>query len=135
MPDTTSVGGEPELVSPIVAEAGLPASKSAVIWMPAKRADAVSSIVAVPPDTRLGMVAPPADCSAVTRAAPVCARQEAPAHDAVVQLKPLDLSQPTVSHHLKVLIDAGLVTREKRGTWSWYTLVPERLDQVASLLP
>lgn len=32
------------------------------------------------------------------------------------------LSQPTVSHHLKVLVDAGLLTREKRGQWSWYAL-------------
>ncbi|MFW6599485.1 ArsR/SmtB family transcription factor [Propionibacteriaceae bacterium Y2011] len=32
------------------------------------------------------------------------------------------LSQPTVSHHLKVLMDAGLVTRSKRGVWAWYSL-------------
>jgi ArsR family transcriptional regulator, arsenate/arsenite/antimonite-responsive transcriptional repressor len=48
---------------------------------------------------------------------------------------PLELSQPTVSHHLKVLVDAGLLTREKRGTWSWYALVPQRLAEVSSLLP
>jgi len=47
--------------------------------------------------------------------------------------EPLGLSQPTVSHHLKVLADAGLVTRERRGTWAWYALVPERLDQVAAV--
>ena len=34
------------------------------------------------------------------------------------------LSQPTVSHHLKVLTEAGLVTRERRGTWAWFQLVP-----------
>jgi ArsR family transcriptional regulator len=38
--------------------------------------------------------------------------------------EPLGLSQPTVSHHLKVLTDAGFVTREKRGVWAYYTLVP-----------
>lgn len=43
------------------------------------------------------------------------------------------LSQPTVSHHLKVLTDAGLVTREKRGTWAWFRLVPERLEDIAAL--
>jgi len=39
--------------------------------------------------------------------------------------EPVGLSQPTVSHHLKVLADAGFVTREKRGVWAYYTLVPE----------
>ena len=43
------------------------------------------------------------------------------------------LAQPTVSHHLKVLTDAGLLTREKRGTWAWFRLVPERLDDIAAL--
>lgn len=41
--------------------------------------------------------------------------------------KPLGVSQPTVSHHLKVLTDAGLLTRERRGQWAWFALVPERL--------
>jgi ArsR family transcriptional regulator len=36
-------------------------------------------------------------------------------------------SQPTVSHHLAVLADAGLVERDKRGRWAWYRVVPERL--------
>lgn len=43
------------------------------------------------------------------------------------------LSQPTVSHHLKVLTDAGLLTRERRASWAWYTLVPARLADVASI--
>lgn len=43
------------------------------------------------------------------------------------------LAQPTVSHHLKVLTDAGLVEREKRGTWAWFRLVPSRLDDVRSI--
>ncbi|WP_262403477.1 ArsR/SmtB family transcription factor [Actinomadura sp. CNU-125] len=47
---------------------------------------------------------------------------------------PLGLRQPTVSHHLKILTDAGLVTREKRGTWVWYAIVPERLDALRALL-
>lgn len=38
--------------------------------------------------------------------------------------EPVGLSQPTVSHHLKVLTEAGFVTREKRGVWAYYTLVP-----------
>lgn len=38
--------------------------------------------------------------------------------------EPLGLTQPTVSHHLKVLTEAGFVTREKRGPWAYYTLQP-----------
>jgi ArsR family transcriptional regulator len=41
--------------------------------------------------------------------------------------EPLGRSQPTISHHLAVLVDAGLLTREKRGRWAWYRAVPERL--------
>ncbi len=41
---------------------------------------------------------------------------------------PLELAQPTVSHHLKVLVDAGFLTRQRRGQWAWFTLVPERLE-------
>lgn len=48
--------------------------------------------------------------------------------------EPVALSQPTVSHHLKVLVDAGLLTRSKRGTWSFYALVPGALDGLADLL-
>jgi ArsR family transcriptional regulator, arsenate/arsenite/antimonite-responsive transcriptional repressor len=44
------------------------------------------------------------------------------------------LSQPTVSHHLGVLMAAGLVRRERRGTWMWYALVPERLVAARELL-
>ena len=43
---------------------------------------------------------------------------------------PSGRSQPTVSHHLKILRDAGLVTSEKRGTWAWYRVQPERLAQL-----
>ena len=39
-------------------------------------------------------------------------------------IEPVGLSQPTVSHHLKVLTDAGLLEREQRGKWAYYTLVP-----------
>jgi ArsR family transcriptional regulator len=46
----------------------------------------------------------------------------------------LTLSQPTVSHHLKVLVDAGYLSREKRGTWAYFRLVPGALDSVAELL-
>lgn len=48
--------------------------------------------------------------------------------------EPLGLSQPTVSHHLKKLMDVGLLAREKRGTWAYYSLVPGALDALAGLL-
>lgn len=40
---------------------------------------------------------------------------------------PIGKSQPTISHHMSVLADAGLVNREKRGKWAWYSVVPDRL--------
>lgn len=43
-------------------------------------------------------------------------------------VEPLGRSQPTVSHHLKVLAEAGLLEREKRGRWAWYRAVPARLQ-------
>ncbi|MEE6280943.1 ArsR/SmtB family transcription factor [Georgenia sunbinii] len=48
--------------------------------------------------------------------------------------EPVDLSQPTVSHHLKVLTEAGLLTREKRGRWAYYTVVPTALDALGGVL-
>jgi ArsR family transcriptional regulator, arsenate/arsenite/antimonite-responsive transcriptional repressor len=47
---------------------------------------------------------------------------------------PLGLTQPTISHHLKVLVDAGIFTRDKRGVWAYYALVPSALDTLASVL-
>ncbi|WP_344072314.1 metalloregulator ArsR/SmtB family transcription factor [Microbacterium sediminicola] len=49
-------------------------------------------------------------------------------------IEPIGLSQPTVSHHLKVLTEAGFLTRSKRGTWAYYRLVPEALSRMAELL-
>jgi ArsR family transcriptional regulator len=49
-------------------------------------------------------------------------------------VEPLGRSQPTVSHHLRVLYEAGLVGREKRGTWVWYWAVPGRLDALRAAL-
>ena len=47
---------------------------------------------------------------------------------------PLGLTQPTISHHLKILVDAGILTRDKRGKWSYYALVPAALDALAAVL-
>jgi len=45
-----------------------------------------------------------------------------------------DLTQPTISHHLKVLREAGIITSERRGTWVYYRLVPAALERMAALL-
>lgn len=44
---------------------------------------------------------------------------------------PVGLSQPTVSHHLKILVDAGLLAREQRGRWAYYSVVPGALGRIA----
>jgi ArsR family transcriptional regulator len=49
-------------------------------------------------------------------------------------VEPSGRSQPTVSHHMKILVDAGLVERDKRGLWVWYRIVPSRLDALRSVL-
>jgi ArsR family transcriptional regulator len=48
--------------------------------------------------------------------------------------EPLGLSQPTVSHHLKVLLEAGLVEREQRGSWAYFRVLPEPLAALRELL-
>ena len=48
--------------------------------------------------------------------------------------EPLGKSQPTISHHTKVLADAGLIRGEKRGRWVWWRIVPERLAEVGGAL-
>lgn len=49
-------------------------------------------------------------------------------------VEPLGKSQPTVSHHLKVLADAGVVVGSRRGRWVWYRLVPDRLAELRRAL-
>jgi ArsR family transcriptional regulator len=47
---------------------------------------------------------------------------------------PLERSQPTISHHTKILAEAGLIVGEKRGRWVWWRVVPERLDAAEGIL-
>ena len=46
----------------------------------------------------------------------------------------LDRSQPTVSHHLKVLVEAGLLDRQQRGKWAWFRVRRDQLDAVGEIL-
>ena len=48
--------------------------------------------------------------------------------------EPLGLTQPTISHHLKILVEAGIFTRDKRGVWAYYSLVPSALDALSAVL-
>jgi ArsR family transcriptional regulator, arsenate/arsenite/antimonite-responsive transcriptional repressor len=48
--------------------------------------------------------------------------------------EPLGLTQPTVSHHLKILVDAGIFSRDKRGVWAYYALRPAALRALADVL-
>ena len=53
----------------------------------------------------------------------------------VCELVPLfDLSQPTVSHHLKVLREAGIVDSERRGLWAYYYVLPDALEELSEWL-
>ncbi|MBY8874247.1 metalloregulator ArsR/SmtB family transcription factor [Micromonospora sp. PLK6-60] len=62
--------------------------------------------------------------------------QSAPQGEASVSdvTAPLGLSQPTVSHHLRILTEAGLLEREKRGVWAYYRVVPSAIGAIADLL-
>ncbi len=48
--------------------------------------------------------------------------------------RPLGLSQPTISHHLRVLVDAGLLEREQRGRWAFYRVQRQRLEPLSRAL-
>jgi ArsR family transcriptional regulator len=63
------------------------------------------------------------------------AAAQADAGVCVCELTPaFELSQPTISHHLKLLRQAGLVGSERRGTWVYYWLLPETTDKLAAML-
>ena len=47
--------------------------------------------------------------------------------------EPIQLSQPTISHHLKKLSEVGLIDRERRGTWVWYSINRDRWSEIAEL--
>ena len=49
-------------------------------------------------------------------------------------IEPVELSQPTVSHHMKLLVDAGLITREQRGKWAYYRIANATLAAMAQAL-
>ncbi|WAX58420.1 metalloregulator ArsR/SmtB family transcription factor [Jatrophihabitans cynanchi] len=48
--------------------------------------------------------------------------------------EPVALSQPTVSHHMKLLVDAGLITREQRGKWAYYRVADQTLQSISQAI-
>jgi ArsR family transcriptional regulator len=48
--------------------------------------------------------------------------------------RPLGKSQPTISHHTRLLAEAGLIAGERRGKWMWWRIVPDRLEEMRRLL-
>lgn len=60
----------------------------------------------------------------------------APEHEACVcdMTDAVDVSQPTVSHHLRVLTEAGVLSRQRRGAWAWFRLEASRLEEIRSFL-
>lgn len=120
--DPSEAGGAGERATLPITELTVccgPATRSALRGEEAEQLAAVLKAVAEPTRLRLlSMVA-----ASEGQEACVCDLTE-----------PVGLSQPTVSHHMKVLVDAGLLEREKRGVWAYYRLVPERLSAVAAAL-
>jgi len=117
------VGGRIENVGTALAEMTLP-QISPLGGEPIDRADAerlAGVLKALADPARLGMLS---------------LMQSDPGGEACVcdLTAPLGLSQPTVSHHLRILTEAGLLEREKRGVWAFYRLVPSAIGTIADLL-
>jgi ArsR family transcriptional regulator len=88
---------------------------------PAQAADLARTLKALADPTRLRLVSMVAAHEG--REACVCELTE-----------PLSLTQPTISHHLKILVDAGIFSRDKRGVWAYYALRPGALQALAAIL-
>jgi ArsR family transcriptional regulator, arsenate/arsenite/antimonite-responsive transcriptional repressor len=80
--------------------------------------DLAATFKALADPTRVGIV------SRLSTSEPVCVCDLTAA---------FELSQPTISHHLRILREAGLVETERRGTWAYYRLVPEAIDVLRSV--
>lgn len=115
MPGMTTVAGPTRLQVACCAPAGLEPIQAA------RAAELAVLLKAVADPTRLRLL------SLVARAA----GGEACICDLTA---PVGLSQPTVSHHMKTLVEAGLLTREQRGKWAHYRLVPGAAEQLADAL-
>ena len=105
------VGGvEPEQCCPSVTDAPLDETQAGVL---------AHSFAALADPVRLRLL------SLIASAGEVCSCD---------LLGPLERSQPTVSHHTKILAEAGLIAGEKRGRWVWWSIVPARMTELHDAL-
>jgi ArsR family transcriptional regulator, arsenate/arsenite/antimonite-responsive transcriptional repressor len=112
------------------------ATKTRVVVSPAAvccaplRADLVSEDQAIALASAFSALADPARVRLLSLIA------TAPAGEACAcdLAEPIGKSQPTLSHHLKILTDAGLITREKRGIWAWYRANPVAIEAMRASL-
>jgi ArsR family transcriptional regulator, arsenate/arsenite/antimonite-responsive transcriptional repressor len=117
------VGGRMDYVGTALAEMAMP-QISPLAGEPIDRADA---------ERLAGVLKALADPARLRLLSLIQAREGAEA--CVCHLtEPLGLTQPTVSHHLKVLHEAGLLARERRGVWVYYRVVPDALRTLADLI-
>jgi ArsR family transcriptional regulator len=63
--------------------------------------------------------------------------EAAPAGEACVcdLTEPFDMTQPAISHHLRILVEANILRRDKRGSWTWYSINPDQLEPIRHVLP
>jgi ArsR family transcriptional regulator len=63
--------------------------------------------------------------------------EAAPAGEACVcdLTEPFDMTQPAISHHLRILVAANILRRDKRGSWTWYSINPGQLESIRHVLP
>jgi ArsR family transcriptional regulator, arsenate/arsenite/antimonite-responsive transcriptional repressor len=114
-----SMPGQQRGVLPLLTECCSPVVGHVMTVSEAESLAAVLKAIAEPTRLRLvSLVAAHADAEAC-----VCDLTE-----------PVGLSQPTVSHHLKILVDAGVLQREQRGKWAYYKLVPATFVSISRLL-
>jgi ArsR family transcriptional regulator len=96
------------------------------VWVPTASLPLLS-------DELAACCAPPAGAALDGRGGLVAAQQDS--EECICNLTELvGVSQPTVSHHMRLLVEAGLLEREQRGKWAYYRLVPGALDALAGLL-
>ena len=120
----TSVTSPAGVTSPAAARRGGPACCPTGLGAPISRdtAEELAQLLkAVADPARLQLLA-------FLRAQPECSACVCDLTEAV------GLSQPTVSHHLRVLADAGILDRERRGYWTWYSIRATRLSELAAVL-
>lgn len=121
-PDTGAAGAGPPAQVDLIEEGSSCCPPRTVAVMPIERADELAGLLkAVADPTRLRLLS----LVAGTDDGEAC----------ICDLTaPVGLTQPTVSHHMKILVEAGLLAREQRGKWAYFRTVPGAVRQLADAL-